>query len=61
MTRKRNEDRPYHERTDIDWHQMTLGLRGESKTGEKFALSLAGQPTKEQLRAVLALFAKENE
>ena len=48
MTRKRNEDRPYHERTDISWNRMTIGLRGESKTGEKFALSLAGQPTQGQ-------------
>jgi hypothetical protein len=48
-------------RKDVRWEHMTIGLRGESKTGEKVALSLAGKPTRTQLRALLALLAKETE
>ena len=50
-----------HRRKDVQWKHMSINLRGESKSGETFALSLAGEPTKAQLRALLALLAKDDE
>jgi hypothetical protein len=50
-----------HRRKDVRWKHMSIGLRGESKSGETVALSLAGEPTKAQLRALLALLVKDDE
>jgi hypothetical protein len=52
---------PIHKLKGVRWHRMVVSLTGETPTGETVAMSLAGEPTKAQTRALLALLAKDDE
>ena len=52
---------PIHQIKAVRWHRMVVSLTGETPAGETVAMSLAGEPTKAQARALLALLAKDDE
>lgn len=53
--------KPLRKLKGVRWHRMVVSLTGETPAGETVAMSLAGEPTKAQARALLALLAKDDE